>query len=560
MTALLMSVSQHPPLVALGWALLAALWATTVVGVLLAIWRLVNPRASAAHHHAAAVLAFCAALIVAPLAPLALQAWPAPVPAPVPPLDASRVLPPLSLDPATSDGHASAPAGVPTADQIVALAAAAWLVAAAGFLLRLLGGWLRVVAIRRRSAPVADPATRALAGSLAGELGLPRAPALLESREIDAPVVIGWRRPALLLPRDVLTHLPADRLVPVVAHELAHVARHDYAVNLLQSIAEALLCFSPAVLWISRCVRETREYCCDDVAVGRCADAGHYVQALTTLASLGTIDPARPVMGASGPRLIVRARRLLHGGARPAFARLRLAAFAVALVALATVGTRAAAGSADRAARVVAVSTASLAPAPGTIPYGYAAEQEGSGVTLAFTSPPTDPAARATITNRTIEPVVAVRFVAVAEFMAPGTPVRLFTSDWRPVSVAPGTSADVIPDVLSPEDLSRVVEGAGGARVQLFFGLAAVRYANGWEWSIRPNPAALEAREALAIPRPSVPRAMIDTPDVGATQSRLCRDDRDRGYSPGALVAIRNEPGRVARCDSGRWVEDTAGR
>jgi hypothetical protein len=118
MTGLLTSVSQQPPLVALGWALLAALWATTVVGVLLAIWRLVNPRASAAHHHAAAVLAFCAALIVAPMAPVALQAWPTPVRPAALPGDASRALPP-ALEAATSDGDPIARAGGPTADQLV---------------------------------------------------------------------------------------------------------------------------------------------------------------------------------------------------------------------------------------------------------------------------------------------------------------------------------------------------------------------------------------------------------------------------------------------------------
>jgi beta-lactamase regulating signal transducer with metallopeptidase domain len=554
-TAILASVSQQPALAVLGWALLAALWATTVVGVLLAIWRLVNPRASARRQHAAAVLAFGAALIVAPVAPLALQAWPVPAVRSQPSVDRSRVLPPPALESATSGGAPLALAGGPTADQLVALAAAAWLVLATGFLLRLAAGWVRVVAIRRRAVPLADPATRALAESLAGELKLPGEVDLLASRDVDAPVVIGWRRPALLLPADVPAQLPADRLAPVLAHELAHVARRDYAANLLQSLVETLLCFSPAVLWISRCVRETREYCCDDVAVGRYPDAGHYVQALTTLASLGTIDPARPVMGASGPRLIVRARRLLHGAARPAFARVQLVGFAVVLVALATVGTRAAAVSAERASRVVAAGAASPRQAPGRVPYGYAPEQEGSGVTLRFGSAPTDPAARATITNRTTEPVVAVRAVAIAEFLAPGTPVRIFTSDWRPVSVAPGASADVRLDVLSPDDLARVIAEAGAARVQLFFGLTAVRYANGWEWSIRPNPAALEGREALAIPRPSLPRALIDAMEAGATQTSLCRDDRDRAYSPGALVAIRDEPGRIARCDSGRWVE-----
>lgn len=118
---------------------------------------------------------------------------------------------------------------------------------------------------------------------------LPRA-TLLTSDHVEAPVVIGHRSPVVILPRDAEQHLSPEAIVPLLAHELAHVARQDYLANLAQSLIDALLFFSPGARWISRCVRETREYCCDDLVVEHCGPAP-YVNALTTLAALAMVSP-----------------------------------------------------------------------------------------------------------------------------------------------------------------------------------------------------------------------------------------------------------------------------
>lgn len=107
------------------------------------------------------------------------------------------------------------------------------------------------------------------------------------------------------------------------------------------------------------------------------------------------------------------------------------------------------------------------------------------------------------------------------------------------------------------------------------FGLSGVRYANGFEWSITPNPAASSGSDVFGIVRPQVPRALIG-PDAEPPQlprsmispeadrlpvrHRACRDDRDRAYSDGARVPIAGEPGRSARCADGRWVEAASRR
>ena len=90
---------------------------------------------------------------------------------------------------------------------------------------------------------------------------------LLVSALVQVPTVVGWLRPVVLVPVGALGGLPAEHLEALLLHELAHIRRHDYLVNILQSVAEALLFYHPAVWWVSGHIRAERELCCDDVAV-----------------------------------------------------------------------------------------------------------------------------------------------------------------------------------------------------------------------------------------------------------------------------------------------------
>ena len=94
---------------------------------------------------------------------------------------------------------------------------------------------------------------------------------LLVSSLVQAPVVVGWLRPAVLVPVGALAGLPADQVEALLLHELAHIRRHDYLVNLLQGVVEAILFYHPAVWWISGHIRVERELCCDDMAVRQAA-------------------------------------------------------------------------------------------------------------------------------------------------------------------------------------------------------------------------------------------------------------------------------------------------
>ena len=133
---------------------------------------------------------------------------------------------------------------------------------------------------------------------------------VVESALVDTPSVIGLIRPLVLLPIAALSSLSPGQVEALLAHELAHIRRRDYAVNLLQTVAETLLFFHPAIWWVSSRIREAREYCCDDVAVEVCGEPAAYAAALAELATWRTGGVVLSVGATDGP-LLMRVRRLL---------------------------------------------------------------------------------------------------------------------------------------------------------------------------------------------------------------------------------------------------------
>ena len=103
---------------------------------------------------------------------------------------------------------------------------------------------------------------------------------LLESTCIKLPVVYGQLKPVILVPLGFLTQLPPAEIESILLHELAHIRRGDYLVNLLQNLIEAIFFFNPGLLWISSLMRDERENCCDDLAIGRLKDSRQYVESL----------------------------------------------------------------------------------------------------------------------------------------------------------------------------------------------------------------------------------------------------------------------------------------
>ena len=147
-------------------------------------------------------------------------------------------------------------------------------------------------------------------------LGVNRAVRFAESILVEVPTVIGFLRPIVLLPASAVSGLTTQELEFVLAHELAHVRRHDWMINLTQIVIEALLFYHPVMWWVSNEIRKERENRCDDLAVAVCGNPPTCARALAHLEELRGTSPV-VALTATGGSLLTRIRRLLDKPARP---------------------------------------------------------------------------------------------------------------------------------------------------------------------------------------------------------------------------------------------------
>jgi beta-lactamase regulating signal transducer with metallopeptidase domain/protocatechuate 3,4-dioxygenase beta subunit len=166
---------------------------------------------------------------------------------------------------------------------------APWIVSAYGLgvaimAARLLLGFTFVIQLQRRMQPIDDPQIEGAFRKVIRQLGLLFPPRLAWSSDIAIPAVVGMFRPIVLLPVSLQSGVPIEQLEAIFAHELAHVRRWDLWLVGLQRLVEAFLFFHPGVWYLSRCVSDAREDCCDDRAVEVSQSPQHYVQSLLSLA------------------------------------------------------------------------------------------------------------------------------------------------------------------------------------------------------------------------------------------------------------------------------------
>src|SRR5690242_5677462 len=203
----------------------------------------------------------------------------------------------------------------------------AWSVGVALLGFKAFAGWRRARTLTRQASHAAPADWQETVNRLALQVGVRAGIRLLVTARVAVPCVIGWLKPVILLPPAALTGLTPLQLEMVLAHELSHIRRHDYLVNLIQVGIETLLFYHPVVRWVSRDARRERELCCDDSAVHACGDALHYAHALTDLAALRGREPS-PAMGVTGGDLAMRVERLIsphHAAGAPRLTSMMLA-------------------------------------------------------------------------------------------------------------------------------------------------------------------------------------------------------------------------------------------
>jgi hypothetical protein len=324
----------------------------------------------------------------------------------------------------------------------------AWLCGVAGFSARLIGGWRLTARLRTVAVKPAPPQWQRAIEELIRRMQVSAPVRLLISSRVAVPVVVGWLRPVILMPAAALTGLPAEQVRALLAHELAHVFRHDYLVNVLQNIAEALLFYHPAVWWVSGQIRTEREICCDDLAVAVTGNALTYACALADLDS-GRRARLRAALAADGGSLLERIRRLA-GESQP-FHNLPGPGTALALSLLWLVGMGAAAVHGAQAP----VRRATHAAAPAPIAAMRVAPAAASPVVAAllfdpFFAPPQAPAADASEAKPPKKTHVEGTVISLA-----GEPVKKATVRLALVEAPPGTGA------VAPSSYSETTDDAG---------------------------------------------------------------------------------------------------
>ena len=322
----LVAICGQPLVHALGWTLLHLCWQGAVVAVVLwCVLKVLDGRSSRARYAAACLaLGLMVALPLATFAHLAAAEYRQRAA-----LDDSAVVidPGMVLRVEAGETSALLSERIAVAlDHALPWVLLAWFAGVIFFAVRLNVGLL----VARRMRLVATTAVPAelqqIFEAMRRRLGIARAVRLMHSALVQVPTVISWLRPVVLVPASCLTGLSTMQIEAILAHELAHIRRHDYLVSVVQSVIETVLFYHPAVWWVSKQVRRERECCCDELAVAVGGDRLGYARALSLLEERRSYNPEF-VLGANGGVLTMRIKRLL--GCREDSAVSQMAAFMV---------------------------------------------------------------------------------------------------------------------------------------------------------------------------------------------------------------------------------------
>lgn len=306
---------------ALGWTLIHSLWQGALIGLLIAVAMVLL------HKYSAKLRYFIYSTSLLVVAGLAIVTFISSY-VTFQPSDAKSDLPATTsgvfFDSGESTISISGPAKEPGRTKALLISTASycrthiplfvtiWLLGMLAFMLRFLGGYALVRRYKHyRTKPVRGEWEQRFA-SLAQRSGLTQKVRLLESALIKLPMVIGYLKPVVLLPLGAINGVPAEQMEAILAHELAHIRRRDYLVNLIQSLLEVIFFYHPVVWWLSKNIRVERENICDDIAITLTGNTMEFAKALTNIQEINLTAPrlATGLSGKSQNSLLNRIRRI----------------------------------------------------------------------------------------------------------------------------------------------------------------------------------------------------------------------------------------------------------
>ncbi len=302
---------------ALGSTLFHSLWQASLIGLVLWILLQVLPRKSAQLKYWASITALCGIVFWTGLT-LKDQIVPLLEPEPVSDLYALSAWELSANLPATNAYQlpklqALTQTAITWMEPYMSNFVGIWLIGMVFFLVRLQGSILYLSKMRTTNLKPVSAEWQWKVKELSLQLGIKKTVRIMESGLAEIPMVIGNLKPLILVPVGLLTGLAPREVEAVIAHELAHVKRYDYLINIVQTVIESVLFFNPAVWLVSQAIRKQREHCCDDIAVKCCGNQMIYAHALTNLGAWSLKPPVLSMgLFKSKNELFQRIKRLVY--------------------------------------------------------------------------------------------------------------------------------------------------------------------------------------------------------------------------------------------------------
>ena len=168
-------------------------------------------------------------------------------------------------------------------ENAVAFLSIAYLFLLCLFIVKLVNAYSQVQLITKKSLLSAPISLQSFADEVARKIKIPKKIKVWVSENINVPATIGFLKPIILIPLSSINNLTTYQLEAIVLHEISHIKRNDYLVNLFISVIETILFFNPFVLLMVKSIKRERENCCDDFVLLYRDDPHSYAAALLQL-------------------------------------------------------------------------------------------------------------------------------------------------------------------------------------------------------------------------------------------------------------------------------------
>jgi beta-lactamase regulating signal transducer with metallopeptidase domain len=302
-----MSVLTHSALLrALGWSLFNSLWQMSLLWAAFHFLLLIFNRLPARSRHGLALFMLTIGAGWSALTFFGAYCFPQTVPQHAQWLS--------NLLPAPAIGGALSRISQWLVSGALALGSSAYLIILSALMLRYLSHYIRSRQITRTGLSRISPEFRVFTSSTARQMGIRATVGVYLSSLVDVPVTLGFLKPVILLPVAMITHLRTEQIEAILVHELAHIRRKDYLLNLMVTVLELLFFFNPFTRMLVSRLKKEREHCCDDQVLEFRYDPHAYISALLSLARQhrqGRL--ALAAIGGGGDKLLLqRARKMLQ--------------------------------------------------------------------------------------------------------------------------------------------------------------------------------------------------------------------------------------------------------